>query len=626
MADRFLRTSKIPAGGALQVNGTPVLQLYPGLRAAIERRLPAAAGLFAEPSVRFGQDGATTVSWYSDFPGEPQPLPAIEGAARAAVERRLGDIMAALRPLLNDPELGGMLGAALHVPALEDVLVLDGQPVLTNWGVLPVGLGGDPEARMAHFAATLGRFLPLAAPPPLTAPERQAFPAAPVAPEDLTLAPENLTVVPENLTVGARTGGRAAHGALDPAPEPAVRRGWVPLAVLLLASGATALWLLWPGTRIFPIEAVAVGDGQAVTIAEEANRALAQRADELRAAIEGGQCRPDGVLVLPDGRTPYGLEPPAPDATPQQRSDAQGIADPGSLLPPPPSNVVLPPAAAGGAPGTLLGALEAGTVLVVAETAAGMELGSGFFIDDQHVVTNHHVVGDPGQAAQVYVTNHVLGELKPARVLAAHGPFESTGADFAVLEVQEAHAAPFALRVAATPLTLQNVVAAGYPGDVLDIDAAFTRLMEGDASAVPSLTVTDGIVNTEQRVSATSTLVVHSAPISQGNSGGPLVDLCGRVVGVNTAVKTGELRNLTLALSSRDLVAFLEAAGINPRVASDDCAPVVASTPPAPAPAATPQPLGAPGAPAEGEVAPSDANPAAPAPGAATQAPGGSDG
>lgn len=613
MADRFLRSTKIPDGSALQVNGMPVQLLYPGLRAAIATRVPTAAGLFAEPSVRVSREGSTTVSWYSAFPGDPQPLPAVEGAARAAVERQLGDTMAALRPLLNDPELGELLGAALHVPALEDVLVLDGRPVLTNWGVLPVGVGNDQPARMAHFAATLGRFLPLPAPPPLTAPEREAFPAAPVAPENLTLAPEDLTV-------GPTAGGRASQEIMEPAPEPAVRRGWVPLAVLLLAAGATALWLLWPGTRIFPAETVAVGDGQAVTIAEEANRALAQRADELRAAIAGGQCRSDGVLVLPDGRTPYGLEPPAPEATPQQRSDAQGVADPGSLLPPPPSNVVLPPAAAGGAPGTLLGALEAGTVLVVAETAAGMELGSGFFVDDQHVVTNHHVVGDPGQAAQVYVTNHVLGELKPARVLAARGPFESTGADFAVLEVQEAHAAPFALRVAATPLTLQNVVAAGYPGDVLDIDAAFTRLMEGDASAVPSLTVTDGIVNTEQRVSATSTLVVHSAPISQGNSGGPLVDLCGRVVGVNTAVKTGELRNLTLALSSRDLAAFLEEAGVSPQVASDDCAPVVASTPPVPGPAANPE------APVEGQGAPSAPSPAAPAPGVATQTPGGSDG
>ena len=610
MADRFLLSSKVPAGGAVLVNGTPAMQLYHGLRAAIARRLPDFAGFFAEPSVRTGQDGVITVSWYTDFPGEPHPLPAIEGTARAAAERQIGETMAALRPLLDDPDLGGVLGAALNVPSLEDILVLDGRPVLTNWGVLPEGALCDPDARARHFAATLGRFLPLAGPPPISEQERQAFPKAAAVPME---APPQ--TVPENLT-------RATQGgALSTAPgaEPPIRRGWIPLAALLLASGAIAAWLLWPGTRLFPAETAAVGDGEAVAIAEEANRALAQRAEELRAAIAGGQCRADGVLVLPDGRTPYGLAPPALDATPQQRAEGQGAADPGGLLPPPPSHVVLPPAAPGAAPGTLLGALEAGTVLVVAEMATGLELGSGFFVDADHVVTNHHVVGDPGQASQVYVTNRVLGGLKPARVLASRGPFDTTGADFAVLEVQGAQAAPFVLRVGAAPLTLQNVVAAGYPGDVLDIDASFSRLMEGDASAVPSLTVTDGIVNTEQRVSPTSNLVVHSAPISQGNSGGPLVDLCGRVVGVNTAVKTGELRNLTLALASRDLVAFLDTAGVRPEVLSDECAPVVAATPPADG---TP-PTSAPGA--EGAI-PAEPAPSESAPAPGPEAAGGSDG
>ena len=120
---------------------------------------------------------------------------------------------------------------------------------------------------------------------------------------------------------------------------------------------------------------------------------------------------------------------------------------------------------------------------------------------------------------------------------------------------------------------MQSVVAAGYPGDVLETDNAFQRLRSGDSGAVPDLTVTDGSINTQQNLGDTSNAVVHSAPISQGNSGGPLVDMCGRVVGVNTFVRQGELRNLNFALAIPDLIAFLGGTGAAPMVERERCAP-----------------------------------------------------
>ena len=133
-------------------------------------------------------------------------------------------------------------------------------------------------------------------------------------------------------------------------------------------------------------------------------------------------------------------------------------------------------------------------------------------------------------------------------------------------------------------LKLSNVIAAGYLTDVLEIDAGFEAMTSGEPGAMPSLTLTDGIVNTEQKLSPRTNILMHSAPLSSGNSGGPLVDLCGRVVGVNSFVRQGEMQNRGFALESGDLLAFLEGTDARPEVTGAACAPVIGN----PQPAATP--------------------------------------
>ena len=102
-------------------------------------------------------------------------------------------------------------------------------------------------------------------------------------------------------------------------------------------------------------------------------------------------------------------------------------------------------------------------------------------------------------------------------------------------------------------------------------------------------TVTDGTVNTEQKLGPETNVLMHSAPLSRGNSGGPLVDMCGRLVGVNSFVRTGRMQNRGFALSSGDLMRFLEGTPAAPTVATDPCAPVVLR-PDAPAPDPQPKP------------------------------------
>ena len=230
---------------------------------------------------------------------------------------------------------------------------------------------------------------------------------------------------------------------------------------------------------------------------------------------------------------------------------------------------------------SLLEHIDARTAMVLAGNDQGVGAGTGFFVGPDLLVTNYHVIEGAGPET-IFVTNRALGGLKPAEVLKVHGPMREVGADFALLRIAGVDQPFYSIRQSEASMRLQSVITAGYPGDVLNSDASFQALRRGDATAVPELTVTDGTVNAEQQLSATTNAVVHSAPISKGNSGGPLIDLCGRVVGVNTFVVQGPLRTLNFALATDDLLAFLADTPAQPVVTGDACTPLVARPTPVP--------------------------------------------
>ena len=587
MADQFLTKSRISFETCLRVGEGLALERHAALRALLDARLgPEGASLFAEPLISRGNDkAAPSVSWYTDLPGEGLPATRLEAAPRAGLAEQLSRALRALRPLLDDPDDGPLVAAALNVLGPGDLWSVRGRPVLVNWGMLPEGVGHDPAARARHFEATLGRYLPLDGAPPLSAEERRARaerrPAAvPVPP---ALAPEPAPAAAPPVPPPPPAPG--------PAPEPARRLplvAWLPLLLLLLLTAGALGWLLIPGNRIFPAAPDgAVEAAAAVELAEGVNRALEERVAHLRAALDGAQCRADGTLLLPDGATIEGLAAPDP-ANPADGPGAIAPARAAPLIPPDPARVIAP-----GTDQSLLGLIEARTALVIANGAEGAATGTGFFVGPDTLVTNFHVVAG-AQPGGVFVTNGALGKVYPAEVAKALGPMETAGADFALLRVPGLAQPAFEIYDGSGGLKLKGVIAAGYPGDLLGSDAEFQALLGGDAQAVPELIVTDGIVNAERAVSERTRVVVHSAPISTGNSGGPLVDLCGRIVGVNTFVQRGPLRNLSFALSTADLRAFLADTGVAPRVVSEPCAPE-ARRPEAPPPAAGAEPGAEPG-------------------------------
>jgi len=155
------------------------------------------------------------------------------------------------------------------------------------------------------------------------------------------------------------------------------------------------------------------------------------------------------------------------------------------------------------------------------EFGGGRGVGTGVVLtSDGEILTNAHVIED---ATEVVV--RFAGETEPrvAKILAS-----DLGNDLALIKVDVTGliAATFA-----KPGNVQigdTVVAIGYalaldggPTVTSGIVSALKRTIETDSGALNSLIQTD-------------------AAISSGNSGGPLVNLKGEVVGINTAVARGD--------------------------------------------------------------------------------------
>lgn len=142
---------------------------------------------------------------------------------------------------------------------------------------------------------------------------------------------------------------------------------------------------------------------------------------------------------------------------------------------------------------------------------AGTGRGSGFFVDAERVVTNAHVLGG---ASYAKVHTHDGGKLD--------GFVEARNAeyDLAVLRVRGATARGLTLGSATQVRVGQELLAIGSPLGLLQN------------------TVTRGILSGLRRIGPALVLQTDAA-LNPGNSGGPLIDRSGQVVGVNTAMIKG---------------------------------------------------------------------------------------
>jgi 2-alkenal reductase len=155
--------------------------------------------------------------------------------------------------------------------------------------------------------------------------------------------------------------------------------------------------------------------------------------------------------------------------------------------------------------------------------------GSGFVVSDSgYILTSSHVVTNVGDGSKTSGASHVYVEFSDRDRVAAHVVGWDVFDDVGLLKVDpEAHAlTPVPLGDSATVVVGQPVAAIGSP------------FGKEDSLAV-------GVVSAAHRSidSLTSNYVVPDAiqtdtPINHGNSGGPLFDAKGRVIGINAQIRS----------------------------------------------------------------------------------------
>lgn len=153
----------------------------------------------------------------------------------------------------------------------------------------------------------------------------------------------------------------------------------------------------------------------------------------------------------------------------------------------------------------------------VVEVRAGNDFGTGFVVDrNGHILTNAHVVGTSRRVQVVYQDATEV----TARVLAS-----DPAIDLAVLDAGDlpASATVLPLGSSRTVQVGQTVIAIGNP--LFFSNSVSSGIISGLKRQIcsPDRTPIGNVIQTD-------------AAINQGNSGGPLLDAHGRVIGINSQI------------------------------------------------------------------------------------------
>ncbi|WEK53127.1 MAG: trypsin-like peptidase domain-containing protein [Candidatus Cohnella colombiensis] len=170
----------------------------------------------------------------------------------------------------------------------------------------------------------------------------------------------------------------------------------------------------------------------------------------------------------------------------------------------------------------------------------------------QYFITNHHVIAD-----MQYVYIHRDDDQEsfiPATVI---DYYSQDGKDLAILQISEPiRITPFKLTLSDHVSAVEHVWTLGFPGLA---DQAYGKDQEFD-SRPENVTINQGNVSKIVEDKAQGRKVYQvSAAINHGNSGGPLVNDRGEVIGINTFTIVGEdAQGLFGAVQVDELIPLLE--------------------------------------------------------------------
>ncbi len=205
-------------------------------------------------------------------------------------------------------------------------------------------------------------------------------------------------------------------------------------------------------------------------------------------------------------------------------------------------------------------------VIVVENGDAGagqVGMGSGVAVTPTRIVTNAHVVEAAVERGGFVGIVPSEGRSRYEGEVIAYDP----GIDLAVIALKSGRIEPAALYSGAVP-DGAGVAALGYPFGVDRAMASGVDEVIRPQSPVKSLGHVNG-----RRANARFDTVLHDANIGRGNSGGPLVDACGRVIGINSflSVSEGIDAPFAFAISMRELIPFLNKAKVAPTIVATPC-------------------------------------------------------
>ena len=168
-------------------------------------------------------------------------------------------------------------------------------------------------------------------------------------------------------------------------------------------------------------------------------------------------------------------------------------------------------------------------------------LGSGFAIDNTHIITNAHVVqNEKAVLVLTYQEERLYAEVEKS----------DQQQDLAVLRLKDTTVPPLE---SASLNTVQN------GDDIFTVSAPKSM----------AYTLTKGIVSNRERTMHGMTFIQIDAAVNEGNSGGPLLNAQGQVIGVNT-LKIIDSEGIALAIPIDRVITFMQEETPAP---SDESAP-----------------------------------------------------
>ena len=215
---------------------------------------------------------------------------------------------------------------------------------------------------------------------------------------------------------------------------------------------------------------------------------------------------------------------------------------PGAFTPLPAGEVLTPAQVYARNVASVVGIACGSTTLIGGQSVQTTVTGSGFFLsEDGYVVTNYHVVAEASSISVV---------TQDAEPLEASLVGRDATADMALLKVEGDHFQPVTLGSSSELAIGDMVVAIGNPLSALEA------------------TQTVGYISGKNREVSTDSNVVNmlqtDAAINSGNSGGPLFNMRGEVVGITTAKYSGtsasgaSIEGLSFAIPIDDLKKSME--------------------------------------------------------------------